>query len=91
MNKNESKHSEMGPVRQNPIQRLLGLFICVCIALCIIVAHNFAQNRPDNFPSYPPDNHRYQHFICSETAQKHDRDANYEQDQQGSTTANSRP
>jgi len=29
----------------------------VCIALCTIVAHNTAQNRPDNFPSYPPDNH----------------------------------
>jgi len=34
-----------------------GLFICVCTALCTIVAHNIAQNRPDNFPSYPPDNH----------------------------------
>jgi len=29
----------------------------VCIALCTIVAHNIAQYRPDNFPSYPPDNH----------------------------------
>jgi len=29
----------------------------VCIALCTIVAHNIAQNRPDNFPSYPPHNH----------------------------------
>jgi len=29
----------------------------VCIALCTIVAHNIAQNRPDNFPPYPPDNH----------------------------------
>jgi len=29
----------------------------VCIALCTIVAHNIAQNRPDNFPSYPLDNH----------------------------------
>ena len=38
-------------------RELLGLFICVCIALCTIVAHNSAQNRPDNFPSYPPDNH----------------------------------
>ena len=49
----------MGPVRQNPIQRtvlVLGLFVCVCIALCTTVAHNIAQNRPDNFPSYPPDN-----------------------------------
>jgi len=36
---------------------LLGLFICVHIALCTIVAHNIAQNRPDNFPPYPPDNH----------------------------------
>jgi len=26
------------------------------IALCTTVAHNIAQNRPDNFPSYPPDN-----------------------------------
>jgi len=34
----------------------LGLFVCVCIALYTIVAHNIAQNRPDNFPSYPPDN-----------------------------------
>ena len=47
----------MGPVRQNPIQRTASLFICVCIALCTIVAHNIAQNRPDNFPPYPPDNH----------------------------------
>jgi len=44
-------------VRQNPIQRTVSLFICVCIALCTIVAHNVAQNRPDSFPSYPPDNH----------------------------------
>ena len=47
----------MGPVRQNPIQITVSLFICVCIALCTIVAHNIAQNRPDNFPSCPPDNH----------------------------------
>jgi len=36
----------MGPVRQNPIPRTVSLFICVCIALCTIVAHNIAQNRP---------------------------------------------
>jgi len=47
----------MGPLRQNPIQRTVSLFICVCIALCTIVAHNIAQNRPDSFPPYPPDNH----------------------------------
>jgi len=29
----------------------------VCIALCTTVAHNIAQNRPDSFPPYPPDNH----------------------------------
>jgi len=46
----------MGPVRQNPIQRTVSLFICVCIALCTIVAHNTAQNGPDNFPPCPPDN-----------------------------------
>ena len=54
--KNESKHSEMDPVRQTQSRELLGLFICVCIALCTIVARNIAQNRPDNFPSYPLDN-----------------------------------
>jgi len=47
----------MGPERQNPIQRTVSLFICVRIALCTIVAHNIAQNRPDSFPPYPPDNH----------------------------------
>ena len=36
-------------------RELLGPFICVCIALCTNVAHNTAQNKPDNFPSYPPD------------------------------------
>jgi len=44
IHKNESKHSEMGPVRQNPIQRTVSLFMCVCIALCTIVAHSIAQN-----------------------------------------------
>jgi len=38
-------------------RELLGLFIWVCISLCTIVAHNTAQNRPDNFPCYPSDNH----------------------------------
>jgi len=55
--KNESKHSEMGAVRQNPIQRTLRsvhMCVTVCIALCTIVAHSIAQNRPD-CPSYPPD------------------------------------
>jgi len=30
--------------------------MCVCIVLCTNVAHNTPQNRPDNIPSYPPDN-----------------------------------
>ena len=47
----------MGPVRPNPIQITVSLFTCVCIALCTIVAHNIAQNRPDSFSTYPPDNH----------------------------------
>jgi len=29
----------------------------VCIALCTIVAHNIAQNRPDSVSPYPPDDH----------------------------------
>jgi len=33
------------------------MFIYVCIELCTNVAHNTAQNRPDNFPYYPPDNY----------------------------------
>jgi len=36
-------------------RELLGLFICVCIALCTTVADNTAQNKPDNFPTYAPD------------------------------------
>jgi len=38
-------------------KQLLSLFIHVRIALCTILAHNTAQNRPDNFPSHPPNNH----------------------------------
>jgi len=57
--KNESKHSEMGPVRQNPIQRTVrSVYMYVhCTVHNCCTAHNIAQNRPDNFPSYPPDNH----------------------------------
>jgi len=45
-------------------RELLGLFICVCIALCTITAHHIAQNRPDNFPPYPPDNHHCSDDVC---------------------------
>ena len=44
-------------------RELLGLFICVCIALCTTVVHNIAQDRPDNFPSYPPDNHHWSNDV----------------------------
>ena len=44
-------------MRQNPIQRTVRSVHIVCIALCTIVAHNIAQNRPDSFPPYPQDNH----------------------------------
>jgi len=33
-------------------KKLLGLFICVCIALCTTVAHN-THTAPDNFSSTP--------------------------------------
>ena len=58
--KNESKHSEIGPVRQNNSENYK-LYSCVCIALCTTVAHNTAtaQNRPDNVCSFPPDNHHW--------------------------------
>ena len=63
----------MGPVRQNPIQRTVSLFICVCIALCTIVAHNIAQNRPDSFPLYPPDNHHCSDDVYLREGGKHNR------------------
>ena len=44
VHKNESKHREMA------MQLDKTQCICMCIALCKIVAHNIAQNRPDNFP-----------------------------------------
>jgi len=46
--------------------------MCVCIALCIIVAHDIAQNRPDNFPSYHPDNHH-----CSDDVYLRERGARF--------------
>ena len=54
IHKNESKHSEMGPATQNPIRRTVrSVHMCVhCTD-----AHNIAQNKTDNFPPYPPDNH----------------------------------
>jgi len=42
----------MGPVAYDKTQsrELLGMFVYACIALCTVVAHNIAQNKPDNFP-----------------------------------------
>jgi len=57
--KNESKHSEMGTVRQNPIRELL---VCsyVCASHCAQLLHTILH-RTDliDFPPYPPDNHHY--------------------------------
>jgi len=55
----------------NPTNKLLGLFICACIALCTITAHNTAQNRPDNFPSYTPDNHHCADDVHLREGEKH--------------------
>ena len=55
--KNESSTVKWAQWDKTQSRELLGLLICVCIALCTIVAHNIAQNRPDSFPPYPPDNH----------------------------------
>ena len=44
-------------------RELLSLFVCVCVSLCTIVAHNIAENRPDNFPSCSPDNHHCSHDV----------------------------
>jgi len=50
----------MDPVKQNPIQKTVrSVHMCVCIALCTIVAHNTAHNRTDSFTSYPPDNKNF--------------------------------
>jgi len=51
IHKNQSKHSEMGPVRQNPIQRTVrSVHMCVHCTVHNCFAHNIARNRPDNFP-----------------------------------------
>jgi len=57
MNLNTVKWAHWDKTQSRELLALLGLFICVFIALCTIVAHNIAHNRPDNFPSYPPNNH----------------------------------
>ena len=56
--KNESKHSEMGPVRQNQSWELI---VCsyVCASHCAQLLHTILHRRPDSFPPYPPDNHHY--------------------------------
>jgi len=59
------------------MQRTVSLFICVCIALCTIVAHNIAQNRPDGFPPYPPDNHHSSDDVYLSSC--HDSDAKWQE------------
>jgi len=50
------EHSEMGPVRRNLIQRPVRS-VHMCALHCAQLLHTITQNRPDNFPSSPPDNH----------------------------------
>ena len=48
----------MGPVRQNPIQRTVrSVHMCVHCTVHNCYTQCIAQNRPDNFPSYPLHNH----------------------------------
>jgi len=49
----------------------------VCIALCTIVAHNIAQNRPDSFPPYPPDNHHISDDVYLREVVAHTGEHNY--------------
>jgi len=53
--KNESNTVKWAQWDKTQARELSGLFICMCTALCTTAAYNTAQNRPDNFPSYPPD------------------------------------
>ena len=49
-------HSEVGPVRQNPIQRTVKTaHPSVLMTVCNFV-HNTTQNSSDNLPSYPQTN-----------------------------------
>jgi len=53
----------MGPARQNPSQRTVrSIHMCVHCTVHNCCAQ-YCTNRPDNFPSYPPDNHH-----CSDDA-----------------------
>jgi len=67
-------------------RELLGLFICVRIALCTIVAHNIAQNRADNFPPYPPDNHH-----CSDNVYLREGGKTLLRDTKRNTTSSRKP
>jgi len=64
IHKNESKHSEMGPVRQNPIQRTVRS-VHVCALHCAQLLHTILH-RTDLIisPSYPPDNHHCSDDVC---------------------------
>jgi len=57
IHKNESSTVKWAQWDKTQSRELLGLFTCVCSSLCTIVVHSIAQNRPDSFPPYPPDNH----------------------------------
>jgi len=53
INTNKSTHSEMGPVRQNPIQRTVRTaHLSVLMSDCTASVRNTTQNSSDNLPSY---------------------------------------
>ena len=61
LHKNESKHSEMGPVRQNPIQRTVRS-VHMCVHCTVLHTAHTILHRTDLiiFPltlHWPPDNH----------------------------------
>jgi len=51
-NTNKSTHSEMGPVRQNPIQKTVRTAHLSVLMTVHSLVHNATQNSSDNLPSY---------------------------------------
>jgi len=56
---NKLQHKIMTKSQKAQSNQQIVRSVHACIALCTIVVHNMptAQNRPDNFLSYPPDNY----------------------------------
>ena len=52
MNTNKSKHSEMGPVRRNPIQRTVRTASLSVLMTGTASVHNTTQSSSDDLPSF---------------------------------------